>query len=306
MKISRKTAILAAVCAGVTAVLSGIGAYMASFVAHGRRQTLPEAREWQKNHYDLSFYEELEKTDYTVESYDGYTLHVQLCKNPAGGNKYVIISHGYTDNRYGAVKYMRTYLEAGYHCIIYDLRGHGLNDPDYCTYSIREAQDLYTLIQDTRARYGQDILLGLHGESLGGAMTCAVLKYEQNLAFAVSDCGFADISNVLRGGMKGRHVPGFLLWPASVMSKLMYGFSFGEMQPVKAIKGNKVPVLFLHGEEDHFIVPDNSRRLMEASDGYTELHLILGAGHAESVLTEPEMYGSYVKEFLSHVETGTL
>ncbi|MBQ8305633.1 MAG: alpha/beta fold hydrolase [Blautia sp.] len=306
MKIKKKIVIPAVLSAGSVAAAGGLSAYLASFVAHGKRQTLEEACEWQKSQYDLSFYEDLGKSDYTVDSYDGYTLHVQLCRNPAGGRKYVIISHGYTDNRYGAVKYMRTYLEAGYHCIIYDLRGHGLNEPDYCTYSVREAQDLYTLIQDTRARYGLDILLGLHGESLGGATTCAVLKYEQNLAFAVSDCGFADISNVLKVAMKRMHVPGFMLYPTSGMSRLLYGFTYREMQPVKAIEGNRVPVLFLHGEEDHFIVPDNSRRLQEKTAGYSELHLIPGAGHAKSVLTEPQLYDTYVKNFLSRVENGTL
>ena len=36
--------------------------------------------------------------------------------------------HGFRANRYGAVKYVDTYIDLGYNCIIYDMRGHGEND----------------------------------------------------------------------------------------------------------------------------------------------------------------------------------
>ena len=52
--------------------------WMASLVMTGERQTLDEAMKWQSEQYDTSFYEKLDKTDYTVSGYEGYTLHVQL------------------------------------------------------------------------------------------------------------------------------------------------------------------------------------------------------------------------------------
>ena len=33
--------------------------------------------------------------------------------------------HGFRANRYGAVKYVDTYIDLGYNCIIYYMRGHG-------------------------------------------------------------------------------------------------------------------------------------------------------------------------------------
>ena len=114
---------------------------LAGFVMTGSRQTLDEAFKWQSEHYDTSFYAPLEKEVYTVESYDGYILHAELLKNPVPTDDYMIISHGYTDNRMGALKYVSMYLDLGFNCIIYDLRGHGENKPTFTTYGIREGQD---------------------------------------------------------------------------------------------------------------------------------------------------------------------
>ena len=127
--------------------------WLASFIMTGQRQTLDEAMKWQSERYDTSFYDSLDHTDYTVASYDGYELHVRLLRCPEHSGKYVIISHGYTDNRIGSLKYAKLYLSLGYSCVIYDLRGHGLNESTFTTYGIREGQDVAALVKDTRARY---------------------------------------------------------------------------------------------------------------------------------------------------------
>ena len=299
-RIVNVTAVLTAAAA---ALVSAGSFFLASFTVHGRRQTLDEAFNWQKEHYDLSWFDALSKKSYTISSFDGYELHVMLLKNEkaAAGNKYVIISHGYTDNRMGSLKYAKIYLDRGFGCILYDLRGHGENERTYCTYSIRESRDLACLIDDTYTRYGQDILLGLHGESLGAATTIASLGLQQKTAFAAADCPFADIENVLKGGMKNAHLPAWIVDLAGMAAKIRYGYSFKEMRPIDALAGNKVPVLFLHGADDTFILPSNSERMQKAAAGRSELHLIPGAGHAESVLKQPVLYDETVNSFLDQL-----
>ena len=288
---------------GISAALLGAGGFfLASFTVHGSRQTLEEAMKWQASHYDVSWYDACEKTDYTISGYDGYVLHAQLLSCPSGGSRYVILSHGYTDNRLGSLKYARLYLDAGFNCILYDLRGHGENEKAICTYSILESRDLAAVIRDTKKRFGQDITLGLHGESLGAATSVAVLAYEQGLAFVTADCGFADIRNVLRGAVRHMHLPSPVVSIASLACRLRYGYFFGEMRPVGALRGNTVPILFLHGEEDDFILPENSEQMHRAASGYSELHTIPGAGHAQSVLVSPELYRQYLYGFLETVK----
>ena len=288
---------------GVLAELVLVGSwFLASFVVNGNRQTLEEAMRWQSEHYDTSFYQGLEKSGYTVSGDEGYTLHVQYLKNPEQSDKFMILSHGYTDNRMGSLKYVKMYLDLGFNCIIYDLRGHGENETAITTYGLREGKDLAALVKDSRERYPEMSQLGLHGESLGAATTVSALKYQLQVDFAVADCGFSDIENVLRKGYRDAHVPVFLVDLADLGMRLRYDVSLKEMRPIDSLDENRIPVLFIHGAEDSFIIPQNSQDMYERTRGVKELHLIPGAGHAESILTAPEDYQKYVEGFLSELE----
>lgn len=291
--------IIASIVIGILLILfAAFALWLPSYIMTGQRQTLTEAFSWQSDHYDTSFYEKVKKTDYTVKGFEDYELHVQLLENPTPSTRYVIISHGYTDNRMGSLKYARIYLELGFNCIIYDLRGHGENKPDFTTYGIREGQDLKCLIDDTGTRYTDVSVLGLHGESLGAATTVACLRYKPAVDFAVADCGFSDIANVLAEGYRNAHLPVFLVDVADFTGKLRYHYSLKEMRPIDSLDDNTVPLLFLHGADDAFILPKNSEDMAGRTKGYSEIHLFPGAGHAESILTDPTAYRAYVEAFL--------
>lgn len=293
-------AVIIIILAMVTMLLI-TGRILSGIMVNIRRQSLAEARAWQEEHYDLSWYDAIERHTYTVESFDNYVLHVERIVNPVPTDKYVIISHGYSDNRFGALKYAKTYLDLGYNLIVYDLRGHGENEPTICSYTVRERKDLRDLIKDTRKRYENISVLGLHGESLGGATSLAVLYYQPEVDFVVADCAFSDIETVLMDGMKAGHVPMIFYKVGKAFCQMRTGLSFKDMRPIDCLKGNKVPILFIHGENDEYIPSFHSELMVPETDGYKDLRLFPGAGHAESVLTDPERYSQCVKEFLEEV-----
>ena len=280
-------------------VLAGFGFFFAGYSMQNRPQTLEQARAWQEDHYDLSWYDSLDKTDYTVTSFDGYELHAQFLPNPVSTDRYILISHGYTDNRFGSLKYAKMYLDQAFNVIVYDLRGHGLNEPAFCTYSVRERKDLLAMILDSRARWPGMTFFGIHGESLGAATSIAVLEEKPPVDFVVADCPFSDIASVLKDGLKQNHLPGFIIDIASVFAKIRFGYSYREMRPIDSLADNRIPILFIHGAEDSFILPEHSQRMKEATQGYAEVHLIPGAGHALSILTDPESYKQFVEDFLN-------
>ena len=278
------------------------GLYLAKYSLGIQAQTLEEARKWQADHYDLTFYDEVEKEDYTVKSYDGYVLHVQYLKNAKESHKYVIISHGYTDNHIGSLKYARVYLNLGFHVVLYDLRGHGENEPTFCTYSIREAKDLNVLIEDTRKRYPDAQVLGIHGESLGSATSIAVLQYKPQIDFVVADCGFSEIASVMANGLKMMKLPEGLSKVASLCAKMRYGYSYEEMRPIDALKDNAIPICFIHGEKDDFIVPQHSINMQKATKGYSEIHIFPNATHAASVLFDTDGYTETLRAYLKKLK----
>lgn len=296
---NKKAVALSAAAAAAVSV-SALNLKLTRIIGEIDRQSLDEALKWQQDHYDTTFFNDLQKEEYTVPSYDSYKLHVICCRAEKHSDKYVIISHGHTDNRYGCLKYMKIYLDLGFNCIIYDLRGHGVNKKTFCTYSIREGMDLSYIIDDTYRRFGKNIHIGLHGESLGAATSINVLKYRPKVDFVVADCGFSEIESVIKNGMKSMHLPQFLYNAAAVTYKAYYGFSISKMKPIDSLNNNHVPVCFIHGADDRFVPPAHSRKMYERTKGYTELHIIANAEHAGSVLTAPEEYKKIVTEFIGH------
>lgn len=289
--------ILAVLCV----LFVALGFFLADYSMKIRRQTLEQARKWQSEHYDISWYDTIKKQDYTVKSYDGYVLHVQKLFNSQPSDRYILISHGYTDNHIGSLKYSRMYLDLGFNVILYDLRGHGENEPTFCTYSIRERRDLEALIRDSRARYPEAKVFGIHGESLGSATSIAVLEYKPPIDFVVADCGFSEITTVMQGGLRGMHLPAWLVHWASVCAKVRFGYYYHQMRPIDSLADNRIPILFIHGDRDDFIIPAHSQKMQKATKGYSELHLIPGATHAASILTAPEDYKRYVQAFLQKI-----
>lgn len=297
-----RAAMLAALIPAALMPIVPLSVKIASIPMEGNRQSLAYSISRQNQQYDISFYKKVKKTEYTVSSRDGYVLHAELLENPEKSNDYVILTHGFNDTRYGSLKYARLYLRLGFNCIIYDLRGHGENDRTFVTYGIRESIDLLSMIQDARLRFPDIEMLGLHGESLGSATTVTCMKYKPEVDFAVADCGLAEIEKVLQGKFRNRYFGAAAVALGNIGAKIRYKYAFTEMHPIDALDDNEVPILFIHGGDDRLITPDHSRRMSERTKGYSEMHIIPGAKHANSAIVSPERYEEILRAFLSRLK----
>ena len=262
------------------------------------RRTIHESYERQRSRFDVSYYDEMEKVDYLVSGMNGYVLHVQFLKNPNPSDRYIIISHGYRDNHMGALKYAKMYLDFGFNCIIYDLRGHGDNKAALTTFGVLECIDLSHLIKDTRKRYKDLRILGLHGESLGAATSLYTLGRRSDIDFVIEDCGFKGIREVMVESVKLKK---WQLFAVNLGFRLFCHFDLQRMRPIDQMRGTRIPILFIHGEKDTFILPYHAKDLYNASRGFKQIHIIPGADHAHSILVAPDLYRSYVKDFLEKV-----
>ena len=279
---------------------------IARMIVYGRRQTLDESWQWQQDHVEgTHIFTRDMFTQYIVKGPKGEDIHTAYLPARIESDKYIILCHGYTDCRYGMMKYVPQYYELGFHCILFDERGHGESKPEPCSYGIREIDFPLAVLRDTLERYGRNIRIGLHGESLGGATMLTMLQYDDvknNVSFAVDDCGFCEIIPVLKGAMKSLKVPPMFVYPASVAARIMYGISFQKARAIDIVQDNHIPLCCFHGAADDFILPEHSKRVYEATKGYKEIHLIEGAGHAESAVVAPEEYGKLLKAFLENIK----
>lgn len=278
---------------------------------------------------------------YTITSFDGYVLHASFLPaydymddygriedydyaNPSkhlsegsfapekyrkedgndncNGQKFVIISHGYTYNRHGSMKYASIFRRLGYNCVIYDDRRHGENEKTVTTFGLKESKDLLAVIRDTRDRFGKDIALGAHGESMGTGLSITALQYEPELDFIVADCGYADLANVVENGLKTKfHLPTFLGAVGGAVSNMLYGYNYMKIAPIEHMGNGNIPICFAHGGIDDFILPINSIRMYEAYKGYSEYHEFPKGNHGLSIDSDPEGYEKMLTEFLDKV-----
>ena len=114
---------------------------------------------------------------------------------------------------------------------------------------------------------------------------------------------FSDIENVLKTSYANAHLPTALVDIANLTGKVRYHYSIKAMRPIDALDDNTIPILFIHGAGDTFILPKNSEAMAKRTKGYHELHLIPKAGHAMSILTAPQDYQTIVKNYLQKVQT---
>ena len=261
--------------------VTGAAAYLAKSTVYPHTYTLEEEKKWEMDRGLWGDYDDLPHTAYTVAGKDGYILHCEYTEANPGSRRFVILTHGYTSNRNGSVKYVGVYKSLGYNIVIYDCRGHGENVPTPCSIGNLESQDLLRLIEDTYERYGEEIELGLHGESMGSATSLMVLKYHPKVRWVVADCGFASLYDLMGDLYHSKHI-GFILNPVNAMMGILYHFNLKQTCPRDALSGNKVPLCLIHGTADSFIPVKNADELADATSGYCEVHKIEGADHAQS------------------------
>ncbi len=244
--------------------------------------------------------DEITHEDFTVRSFDGYELCAKFIPAEDGNKeKFVIITHGHTYTMYGSSKYLSIFRRLGYNVVIYDDRGHGANKRVPVTMGFKEVKDLNAVVEYVYERFGKGVSIGLHGESMGSAISNMILAIRQDFDFVVSDCGYYDLYGYCRMLIRSRfHLPVYLVSVARQLIKILYGFDIYDVSPVKGLADNLVPICFIHGKADDFIDPLNAKLMYDEDRGYKELHLFEGAQHAMSFRSDPDKYFEVVKNFL--------
>ena len=158
-------------------------------------------------------------------------------------------------------------------------------------------------------RHDDDAEILLHGVSMGAATVLMTTggALPGNVKAAISDCSYTDIETEMRhvvqdyrrDGDRRLPVPtsaAFALLRQTTLRKT--GFDLRDAAPMEAVERSKTPTLFIHGTEDKFVPSHMMGKLFQAARCPKSFLWIPGAGHAQAVGIDPNLYWSTVSTFV--------
>ncbi len=244
-------------------------------------------------------FEKMKMKELSIISFDNLRLYGYLIRgNP---QEVVICVHGYkSDMKFDYCDKIKIYLDRGSTILLLNDRAHGKSEGSYLGFSEHDRRDVARWADLINNMY-DDPRIYLHGVSMGGATVihCANMGLK-NVVGIVDDCGFDSIVNISKYLMKDiYHLPYFpfgdLAWFWSV---IITGISFNTSMGEECVKQTDIPIVFIHGKEDHYVPCRMSEMMYEACASPKELHLIEGCGHAAAYMMATEEYTAAVNRLL--------
>ena len=161
-------------------------------------------------------------------------------------------------------------------------------------------------IEYLKSRFGNDIILGLHGESMGAGTVMETIPLNDSIKFVIEDCGYSNFHELIgfqiTHAYKNRLVRK-ILRPSLIFSnffmKTKAKFSMKKIVPIDIVSSTSLPMMFVHGKEDYFVPWYMAVDLYKAkTKGYKELYLVEGAKHAEALEVNKILYEKKIMTFI--------
>ena len=238
------------------------------------------------------YYRSLPKEDVYITSHDGLRLHGRY--SPLGnGKKVILLAHGYKSNgEHDFSCAFELYAKRGFDILLIDQRAHGESEGEYICFGTLARYDIIRWCEYIIGRCGRDVEIVLDGISMGCTtvlLAAGLPEIQENVKCVIGDCGFTDakseISYVAKHDYKLSAFPAVNLLEMVCKRKAGYGFS--DASTLDAVKNIKIPVLFVHGEDDSYVPCENSRKNYEAcASEHKQLLTVPGASHGFSFLVD--------------------
>lgn len=233
-----------------------------------------------------------------IQAADGIPLSAWWLVPAQWNGSAVLLLHGVADTRPGMSERARFLLRGGYAVLMPDSRGHGASGGDMITYGVREAGDVHRWVAWAAARSQRVFAIG---RSMGAGILLQALPGETRLRAVIAECPFANFADIADYRVaQVTRAPWWAAGPfasaAFTYTRWHYDVDLRRASPEEAIRHTRTPVLLIHGDRDTNIPPSHSERLHRANPA-TQLWIVPGAGHVESVAVNPAEYEQRVLKF---------
>ena len=141
--------------------------------------------------------------------------------------------------------------------------------------------------------------IGVIGFSLGAATSLMTLSETEEIDAAVSDSGYADLTDIIKSEFgKRSRLPRFFIPLILSVAKVMYDIDFAAVKPIEALQQTNIPVFIIHGEQDDMVPVEHAYRLIGVCrNPDSQLWVLPDAGHSNPYLVRSEEYLNKVLAF---------
>ena len=248
---------------------------------------------------DLGWWDKVKFVKVSTVSFDGLKLVGHF--HEANSNKTVIVFHGFGGSYREMQQYVKWFYEKNFNVLAVDMRAHGDSEGSCIGYGWLDRKDVVSWVKFVNEKKPEDKIL-LFGLSMGASSVCMASgeKGLDNVVGIISDCAFANANKEIDHIMHKRKIPFKIIKKhAFSYTKRLYGFDMMQADAVKQVRNTKVPILFIHGQEDDFVPVENVDILYNATpSNLREKVVVPDAKHAMSYSTFGVMYERRVNDFL--------
>ena len=248
--------------------------------------------------------EELPYEDAWITSRDGLKLHARFYPNDAA-KRIVIFCHGYHGTSYGDFAFIFPILKDDCTILAIDERSMGESEGKYITFGAKEKEDIFDWAAWMDAHNEKRLPVYLFGVSMGAASVLMNADKEPaGVKGIIADCGYTTmdkiISDVQKAWYKASVKP--VRMSLDLWCRMIAHFRMKDADALSAMKQAKLPVLFFHGTDDHFVAPYHTEMNAAACISAHHEVYVEGASHGASAQIDPELYERSLREFFEQYD----
>lgn len=183
----------------------------------------------------------------------------------------IVLVHGWESNRSRLLPNVQFLAAVGFHCLLFDVRGHGENGPELLPISGAEfGEDTASAVRYLRTRRDTS-KIALLGHSMGGVGAAIAAAAEPTVDALVCVSSPADPRLMTRETFRIAHlpIPAPVAHPLAWLTSRVYirprGHSIASVSARRAISRYPGPVLLTHGSDDAIVPPRDLELLAEAA-----------------------------------------